>query len=178
MKAITILAFTSLFSTVFLLHGAFYEQQEFGVKPNLTNSDNPEGNYSSCQYTFHNMTQAVEDTEKSQSYYDYQKSGCLDKRLDTTPGTGEDALLNARRGNPYYDHCCYIRFQKEGTLYHGCIGLKEAEYLDLGDTIDKIENGREPRYFGISDSKVYQFECKSFYPYIKAGLIALLALFY
>ena len=167
MKTITILSFLCLLSSVFLLHGAFYEQQGFTGKIGT-----------SCQYEYNEMVNSIYST--SSSTYDYRhKSICLDRRLDTNPGDpDEDVLLNARRGNPFYDHCCYIRFQKSGSMYHGCIGLKEAEYLDIGETIYKIENGKEPRYLGISDSKVYQFDCKSFYPYIKASLIALLALFF
>ena len=164
MKAINILSFLCLLSNAFLLHGAFYEQQGFG---------------GSCQDEYNDMVDKVKSNEEGteQSYDDHHKSYCLDKNLFTYPDESSDDL-NVRRGNPYYDHCCYIRFQKSGSMYHGCIGLKEAEYLDLGETIYKIENGKEPRYLGISDSKVYQFDCKSFYPYIKASLIALLALFF
>ena len=158
MKTITILSFLCLLSSVFLLHGAFYEQQSFS---------------GSCQGEYNDMVEVVENGG-TQKYDTKHKSYCLDKSLINY----SDTLLNARRGNPYYDHCCYIRFQKSGSMYHGCIGLKEAEYLDIGETIYKIENGKEPRYLGISDSKVYQFDCKSFYPYIKASLIALLALFF
>ena len=169
MKTIIILSFISLLSNVFLLHGAFYEQQNF---ESISSS--------SCQSYYNGMIIIMENNI-DQNYDDYHKSSCLDLRLDTTPGsTGSkySSLLNVRRGNPFYDHCCYIRFQKSGSMYHGCIGLKEAEYLDLGETIYKIENGKEPRYLDISDSKVYQFDCKSFYPYIKVSLIALLALFF
>ena len=161
MKTISILSFLCLLSSAFLLHGAFYEQQSFS---------------GSCQGEYNDMVEVVEKGGE-QDYNTKHKSYCLDKNLFTTPDESSDDL-NVRRGNPYYDHCCYIRFQKSGSMYHGCIGLKEAEYLDLGETIYKIENGKEPRYLGISDSKVYQFDCKSFYPYIKASLIALLALFF
>ena len=175
MKAINILSFLCLLSSAFLLHGAFYEQQGFGDSLG-----------SSCQGEYNDMVGYVDGTNTgSQEYDTIHKSYCLDKRLDTNPSNKKDksstevyGILNARRGNPFYDHCCYIRFQKSGSMYHGCIGLKEAEYLDIGETIYKIENGKEPRYLGISDSKVYQFDCKSFYPYIKASLIALLALFF
>ena len=167
MKAINILSFLCLLSSAFLLHGAFYEQQDFTGKLGY-----------SCQEAYNYMVNSIDNANIKPSYDDHHKSYCLDRNLFTNPDESDDYLLNVRRGNIYYDHCCYIRFQKSGSMYHGCIGLKEAEYLDLGETIYKIENGKEPRYLGISDSKVYQFDCKSFYPYIKASLIALLALFF
>ena len=168
MKTITVLSFICLLSSAFLLHGAFYEQQNFG-----------DYYYNSCQFSYILMDAYADPNEETtQDFDDYHKSTCLDQRLDTTPGFPSYGFLNARRGNPYYDHCCYIRFQKSGSIYHGCIGLKEAEYLDIGETIYKIENGKETRYLGISDSKVYQLDCKSFYPYIKACLIALLSLYF
>jgi hypothetical protein len=40
-----------------------------------------------------------------------------------------DLQLWAPARNMYYDHCCYVRFQKEGVMHAGCVGLSEEHYL-------------------------------------------------
>ena len=80
----------------------------------------------------------------------------------------------------YYDRCCYVRFQKDGVMHSGCIGLSEENYLDTTETIRRMENGDRDiwtRY--ATNSKIYQLDC--FSSYIKNFSIAsflLLALFF
>ena len=156
MKSIVFLLFAYLFSCVHLSHDAFYTQQNYGGK---------------CSESFIG-TRMAKTSDREQSLNEevngetFSKSDCLDQYL-------WDSNL---RGAPYYDHCCYIRVQKEGSFYHGCIGLKEAEYLDIKETIDQIEKGRQRKYMMMENSKVYELLCSS--SYIKIGLIALLALLF
>ena len=152
MKTIVFLLFAYLFSCVLLSHDAFYTQQNDGT------SCSDDGIFIGANMA-EGGGQSINDDELS-------KSDCLDKDL-------WDSNL---RGAPYYDHCCYIRVQKEGSFYHGCIGLKEAEYLDIKETIDQIEKGRQRKYMMMENSKVYELLCSS--SYIKIGLIALLALLF
>ena len=159
MKVIIFLLFGCLFSSVLLSHDAFYTQQ-------YTEDRGDCSDYFIGKYMAQNKTYSSEDG--TQSLYDdvVSKSDCVDLYL------GDENL----RGAPYYDHCCYVRAQKEGTFYHGCIGLKEAEYLDIKETIDEIEKGRHRKYMMLENSKIYELLCSS--SYINAGLIALLALLF
>ena len=153
MKTIVFLLFACLFSCVLLSHDAFYTQQSDGT---------------ACKDYFIGSRMSRNNTEQSlvEDTDPFSKSDCVDKYLG-------DTYL---RGAPFYDHCCYVRAQKEGTFYHGCIGLKEAEYLDIKETIDEIEKGRHRKYMMMENSKIYELLCSS--SYIKFSLIALLALLF
>ena len=41
-----------------------------------------------------------------------------------------DLLLWSPQKGAYYDPCCYVRFQVEGKMHAGCVGLSEENYLD------------------------------------------------
>ena len=88
-----------------------------------------------------------------------------------------DSKLN--RGGKYYDRCCYIRLQVEGKMHAGCIALREEDYLDIAETIRKIEDG-DKKYLSseTKDSKVYQLDCASSYLKIFSIVSALLALIF
>ena len=86
-------------------------------------------------------------------------------------------------GNKYYDHCCYLRMQQEGSMYQGCVGLKEIDYLDIDETVFKIEKGvykywsQGVSYSGWPSTKVYDIQCNSSFIYISfAVIISLLGL--
>ena len=109
---------------------------------------------------------------------EFSKSDCVDLNL----------YNRDMPGNKYYDHCCYIRLQKAGYMLHGCIGLKEIDYLDIDETIFKIEKGVY-KFWNLdqiasgSDSngwtytKVYDIQCNSSFIYISfAVIISLLGL--
>ena len=80
----------------------------------------------------------------------------------------------------YYDRCCYVRFQIEGKMHAGCVGLSEENYLDTTITKERMEQGdRDLWTRNARNSKIYQLDC--FSSYIKSLSIAsilLLALFF
>ena len=78
----------------------------------------------------------------------------------------------------YYDHCCYVRFQINGTMHAGCIGLSEEQYLDTTTTMRRMENGDHNIWTRkAANSKVYQLSCYS--SYLKSiASILILALFF
>ena len=90
-----------------------------------------------------------------------------------------DTLLWVSEDNRYYDRCCYIRLQINGKMHGGCAELTEEQYLDISETIRRIEDG-DPLIIdrATAGSKVYQLDCKS--NYLKALTIAsiLLALIF
>ena len=81
------------------------------------------------------------------------------------PGGVSDCVdLLLWNGERYYDRCCYIRFQLEGDMHGGCIGLSEEHYLDITETIRRIEAGDKNLWTsGSANSKVYQLDCDSSY---------------
>ena len=91
-----------------------------------------------------------------------------------------DLQLWAPAKNMYYDHCCYVRFQKEGVMHAGCVGLSEEHYLDTTTTMKRMEKGDRTIWTRLGDnSKIYQLDC--FSSYLKSFSIAsilLLALFF
>ena len=90
-----------------------------------------------------------------------------------------DTLLWDKWDLRYYDRCCYVRFQFDGKMHGGCAPLTEDQYLDIAETMRKIEEG-DPTIIARATRgcKVYQLDCNS--NYIKALTIAsiLLALFF
>ena len=82
--------------------------------------------------------------------------------------------------NMYYDHCCYVRFQQEGKMHAGCIGLSEEHYLDISTTMKRMEKGDRALWTSNgANSKIYQLDC--FSSYLKSFSIAsilLMALFF
>ena len=109
----------------------------------------------------------------------------LDDNTDTEfVPAGVSDCVDLQLWNPsdkfYYDHCCYVRFQKDGVMHAGCIGLSEENYLDTTETIRRMENGDRTIWTRYGqNSKIYQLDC--FSSYIKNLSIAsflLLALFF
>ena len=82
-----------------------------------------------------------------------------------------DTLLWDKYDQRYYDRCCYIRFQINGKMHGGCAILTEEQYLDIAETIRRIEEG-DPLIIdkATANSKVYQLDCNSYF--IKAFSIA------
>ena len=75
-----------------------------------------------------------------------------------------DALLWDKRTNKYFDRCCYVRFQLEGEMHGGCIGLSEENYLDISETIRRMENGDKTIWTTKgANSKIYQIDCSASY---------------
>ena len=160
MKLINFVIFACLLSFVLLLHGPNYDQQ------NRYNYED------SCavRYVGSYRSGLSEDDE---NYIPYSKSDCVDRNL----------YNRNMPGNKYYDHCCYLRMQQEGSMYQGCVGLKEIDYLDIDETIFKIEKGvykywgQGVSYSGWPSTKVYDIQCNSSFIYISfAVIISLLGL--
>ena len=62
----------------------------------------------------------------------------------------------------YYDHCCYIRFQQDGRMHAGCIGLSEENYLDTTVTMQRMEKGDRAIWTRAgANTKIYQLDCYS-----------------
>ena len=101
------------------------------------------------------------------------------KEVPYTASECVDTLLWDKYDGRYYDRCCYVRFQIDGEMHGGCALLTEEQYLDISETIRRIEDG-DPAIIArrTENSKVYQLDCNSYY--IKALTIAsiLLALIY
>jgi len=75
-----------------------------------------------------------------------------------------DNLLWDPHKGKYYDRCCYIRFQLKGSMHGGCIGLSEEQFLDITETIRRLENGDKNLWTSnAANSKVYQLDCNSSY---------------
>ena len=94
-------------------------------------------------------------------------SDCVDRKLD---------VATTKLGNNYYDHCCYIRLQKQGSFYSGCIPLKQIDYSDIPQTMKYIEKGTFKGYEDWGSSKVYDLKCKGSFVYISFFALALLGL--
>ena len=161
MKPINYVIFAYLLSFVLLLHGPYYDQQ------------NRYDYIENCAYRFIGASDSASPTIEEHDNIPYSKSDCVDRNLF-------NPLMS---GNKYYDHCCYVRMQQEGNMYQGCIGLKEIDYLDIDETIFKIEKGIY-KYWQTSTldyylqtnggwpyTKVYSMECNSSFIYISVAVI-------
>ena len=94
-----------------------------------------------------------------------------------------DNLLYDLSTGIYFDHCCYIRYQKDGDMHSDCIGLTEESFLDTTITIKRLEKGDRSlsREFALktANSKIYQLDCYSSYlKSLSFASILLLALFF
>ena len=112
-------------------------------------------------------------------FYVYNSKGWLDDRSTDIPEGVSDCVDSSLYDGKYYDRCCYIRLQVEGKMHAGCIALREEDYLDIAETIRKIEDG-DKKYLSseTKDSKVYQIDCASSYLKIFSIVSALLALIF
>ena len=108
-----------------------------------------------------------------------------DSWADTVNGVSDcvDHLLYDTERGIYYDHCCYIRYQKDGDMHSDCIGLTEENFLDTTITMKRLEKGDRSLLgdFALktAGSKIYQIDC--FSSYLKSlsfASILLLALFF
>ena len=109
----------------------------------------------------------------------------LDDNTDTEfVPAGVSDCVDLQLWNPsdkfYYDHCCYVRFQKDGVMHAGCVGLREEHYLDTKVTMERMEKGDRAIWTRLGDgSKIYQLDC--FSSYLKSlsfASILLMALFF
>ena len=148
----------------------------------LTLSEEPE----SSEYTkgpAHNYKH--EQSEKyCEEYFVYTPTskwfddGKSDENVPQGVSDCVDTLLYDNEDKRYYDRCCYIRMQSDGVMHSGCFSLSEDEYLDIAETMRKIEQGDKDvwTYDNIPKSKVYQLDCHSTFVKVLTGASILLAL--
>ena len=121
---------------------------------------------------------------------------CMDRHivngtewLDDSPGapfvpSGVSDCVDLQLCDPdkkfYYDHCCYIRFQQDGRMHAGCIGLSEENYLDTTVTMQRMEKGDRAIWTRAgANTKIYQLDCySSNLKSLSIASILLIALFF
>ena len=90
-----------------------------------------------------------------------------------------DTLLWDKYDIRYYDRCCFLRFQLDGVMHQSCMSLTEEQYLDISESIRKMEEG-DKNYWTTTQargSKIYQLDCSSSYLtliYISLVLLSLI----
>ena len=91
-----------------------------------------------------------------------------------------DLQLWDSRNNRYYDKCCYVRFQKDGVMHAGCVGLAQEQLIDITETIKRMEDGDRGIWTRDGyNSKIYQLDCSSSYiKYVSLAFIAFICLFF
>ena len=95
------------------------------------------------------------------------------------PSDCVDTLLWNNVTEKYYDRCCFVRFQLNGDMHQGCLGLSEEQYLDTSETIRRMERGdKEIWTTRGANSKIYQLDCNSSFLKILSFASILLALIF
>ena len=90
-----------------------------------------------------------------------------------------DTLMWDEYEGRYYDRCCYVRFQLKGVMHAGCIALTEDQYLDISESIRRMENGdKEYWVTEAKGSKIYQLDCNSSYLKLLSFASIILALIF
>lgn len=91
-----------------------------------------------------------------------------------------DLQLWSSKKKQYYDKCCYVRFQKDGIMHAGCIGLAQEQLIDITQTIKRMEDGDRNIWTREgANSKIYQIDCSSSYiKYMSFAIIAFICLFF
>ena len=106
-----------------------------------------------------------------------------DENPEYLPGGVSDCvdlyLWNSAK-EKYFDKCCYIRFQKEGRMHAGCVGLSQEYYNDIAETIRRMEQGDKTIWTRRgSNSKIYQLDCgSSYFKYITLPAVFFMALLF
>ena len=117
----------------------------------------------------HNIEDRGEFTRSCSDLYVLPSQNWLDDSSNTTfvpQGVSDcvDLHLWSAKKKKYFDKCCYVRFQIDGTMHAGCVGLTQEFLNDSTETIKRMEKGdREIWTRQASGSKIYQLECNSSY---------------
>ena len=129
----------------------------------------------------HNVEDRGEYTKSCYEYYVANGDQWLDDDPYTTlvPSGVSDCVdlhLWNQELKKYYDRCCYVRFQINGQMHAGCVGLIQEYLNDSTETIRRMENGdRDIWTRAGAGSKIYQLDCSS--SYLKYFTFAALLLF-
>ena len=118
----------------------------------------------------YNVEDRGENTLSCSDYYVINTSG---KWLDDNPSTTKvpsgvsdciDLHLWSKQNNKYFDKCCYARFQLNGQMHAGCVGLTQEFLNDSTETIRRMEKGDRVIWTRAAEgSKIYQLDCSSSY---------------
>ena len=103
--------------------------------------------------------------------------------VSSIPGGVSDCIdlqLWSSYKNQYFDKCCYVRFQKDGVMHAGCVGLAQEQLIDITETIKKMENGDRSIWTREgANTKIYQLDCSSSYiKYVSFAFIAFICIFF
>ncbi len=117
--------------------------------------------YATCEENYvHNNSEWLDDPDMS-------VSDCVDLQL-----------YSKNKGR-YFDKCCFVRFQKEGVMHSGCVGLFRDQIIDITETIKRMENGDKNIWTSEGvNSKIYDLDCKASYIQIFAIAFALFGLLF
>ena len=108
----------------------------------------------------------------------------------TTPDSLSDCVdLNLQLTNEdtgkteYADRCCFMRFQYYGKSTKSCVPLTEELYMDITDTIRKLEDDCTKELYEDSNieggrCKIYQLDCAASNIKFLSFAILLLALLF
>ena len=85
-------------------------------------------------------------------------------------------LYNRKVGNEamYYNKCCLLKFQYQGTEYYHCVGLTDDQMMDVPVTIKELEDEFGERTG--NDMYIKSLNCKGEYIFYSMISILLLAL--
>ena len=131
-----------------------------------------------------NLDERDEDYLSCSDYYVSKNNQWLDDISGQfVPGGASDCVdlhLWSKQKNRYYDKCCYVRFQIEGKMHAGCVGLSQENYNDSEETIRRMQKGdRDIWTREGANTKVYQLDCgSSFMKYFYLASLLFLALFF
>ena len=109
-----------------------------------------------------NIEDRGESTLSCEERYVYQDG----KWVDDVDGVSDcvDLHLYSQNKKLYYDKCCYVRFQIDGEMHAGCVGLTQEQLIDTTETIRKMEEGDRTIWTSYAaNSKIYQLDCNSSY---------------
>ena len=118
--------------------------------------------YATCEEKYvHNSTgEWLDDNDMS-------VSDCVDLQLYST------------KNKKYFDKCCFVRFQQNGAMHSGCVGLFRDQIIDITETIKRMENGDKNIWTSAgANSKIYDLDCKASYIHIFAIAFALFGLLF
>ena len=134
----------------------------------------------------HNVEDRGENTPSCSDLYVRQNGKWFDEeenpKFPIPDGVSDcvDLHLWDQKNSRYYDKCCYVRFQKDGKMHAGCVGLTQERLIDITETIKRMESGdREIWTREGANTKIYQLDCSSSYiKYLSFALIAFICLFF
>ena len=115
-----------------------------------------------------------------EDYYVYNSSSSdwLDDS-DMSVSDCVDLQLYSKTNKRYFDKCCFVRFQQNGAMHSGCVGLFRDQIIDITETIKRMENGDKNIWTSAgANSKIYDLDCKASYIHIFAIAFALFGLLF